>query len=140
MNIDHVVLWVDDPKASLSFYVDVLGLTAVRAREYEAGETGFPSVRINEATIIDLMSKSAATDVARFTGGTDNGAGHPVNHLCLSMDATEYAALESRLKAQGVQLTFGGENAFGAQGLATVSNYFNDPDGNVIEVRHYDQG
>lgn len=139
MNIDHVVLWVADPKTSLEFYSDVLGLAPVRRARYEAGEVGFPSVRINETTIIDLMSKDAAANVGRFTGGSEASAGHPVNHVCLSMSAGDYAAVEGRLAARGIRLTFGGEQAFGAQGSATISNYLNDPDGNVIEIRHYDQ-
>jgi len=36
-----------------------------------------------------------------------------------------------------VKLTSGGEDAFGAQGQAVRSTYFNDPDGNVLEIRYY---
>ena len=120
MNIDHVVLWVDDPKVSRDFYVDLLGFVAVRSLEYEEGNVGFPSVRVNEATILDLMNKTSASAVEKFTGGGGESAGHPINHICLSMDATEYSALAARLNAQGIELTSGGEQAFGAQGLAEV--------------------
>jgi len=53
------------------------------------------------------------------------------------MNTEDYSALRARLIAQGVELTSGGEQAFGAQGLAERSAYFCDPDGNVIEIRHY---
>ncbi len=139
MNIDHVVLWVDSPKSSLDFFVTVVGLSPVRAQEFEDGTAPFPSVRVNATTILDLMDSSSAAAVQEFTGGGTEGGGQPINHICLSMDAADYEALSARLVAQGVQLTSGGGQAFGAQGLAKISTYFRDPDGNVIEIRHYDK-
>ncbi len=139
MNIDHVVLWVDSPKNSLSFFVDVLGLRPVRAREFEEGTAAFPSVRLNDMTILDLMDRSTLSAVQDFTGGGGDGGGRPINHICLSMNAAEYAALTTRLLAQKVDLVPGGEQSFGAQGLAERSEYFRDPDDNVIEIRHYDK-
>jgi len=136
MNIDHVVLWVDDPSESLDFYVSVIGMRPVRQQAFEEGTAAFPSVRINGSTILDLMNRELLSGVQEFTGGGDSG-GAPINHICLSMDAGEYSALRARLIAQGLELTSGGEHAFGAQGLAERSEYFRDPDGNVIEIRHY---
>ena len=138
MNIDHVVLWVDSPKDALDFFVDVVGLGPVRAQEFAEGKAGFPSVRVNETTILDLMNRKSAAAVRDFTGGGD-GAGQLINHVCLSMDGAAYSALTERLRARGVELTSGGKQAFGAQGAAESSAYFRDPDGNVIEIRHYDQ-
>lgn len=136
MNIDHVVLWVDDPGISLEFYVNVIGMRPVREQEFEAGSAAFPSVRLNDSTILDLMNKAMLSGVQEFTGGGDSG-GAPINHICLSMNAEEYSALRARLTAQCVELTAGSEQSFGAQGLAERSEYFRDPDGNVIEIRHY---
>lgn len=139
MNIDHVVLWVNSPKRSLDFFVDVVGLRPARAQEFEEGSAPFPSVRVNDTTILDLMDTNSASSVQEFTGGGSGGAGQPINHICLSMNAADYSALTARLKERGVELTSGGEQAFGAQGLAENSTYFRDPDGNVIEIRHYDK-
>ena len=50
MNIDHIVLWVDSPKNSLDFFVEVVGLRPVRAQEYADGAAPFPSVRVNDTT------------------------------------------------------------------------------------------
>ncbi len=136
MNIDHIVLWVDNPFVSLDFYVDVIGMRPVRRQEYAKGTAPFPSVRLNDATIIDLMSHDMLSGVQDFTGGS-NGGGAPINHLCLSMSAEDYAALRTRLIAAGVELTSGSERSFGARGPAERSEYFNDPDGNVIEIRYY---
>ena len=139
MNIDHVVLWVDSPTNSLAFFVDVVGLRAVREQDYEEGSATFPSVRLNDSSILDLMDRNTVSLVQEFTGDGGDGGGRPINHICLSMNATEYSALRARLLAQEVDLVSGGEHSFGAQGVAERSEYFRDPDGNVIEIRHYDK-
>ena len=139
MHLDHAVLWVESAQRALEFYVDILGLTPVRADDFEAGKARFPSVRINEATILDLMERDDLLSLVQdFTGGGDGVGGVPINHLCLSMNATEYEAISARLTERGVTLNSGGEGAFGAQGHAVRSVYFKDPDANVIEIRYYD--
>jgi catechol 2,3-dioxygenase-like lactoylglutathione lyase family enzyme len=138
MDLDHAVLWVESAKRALEFYVGVLGLTPVRAQDFEEGRARFPSVRINEVTIFDLMERSELLSlVQEFTGGGDDIGGAPINHLCLSMSASEYASVSARLVEHGVELKPGGEDVFGAQGQAVRSVYFNDPDGNVLEIRYY---
>ena len=54
------------------------------------------------------------------------------------MNAAEYASVSARLVKHGVELRPGGENVFGARGQAVRSTYFDDPDGNVLEIRYYD--
>jgi catechol 2,3-dioxygenase-like lactoylglutathione lyase family enzyme len=140
MYLDHAVLWVESAKRALEFYVSVLGLEAVRAEDFAEGRARFPSVRVNETTIFDLMERSELLSLVQgFTGVGDGIGGAPINHLCLSMSASEYDSVSARLLARGVKLKPGGENAFGAQGLAVRSVYFNDPDGNVLEIRYYDE-
>ena len=59
--MDHIVLNVSDIERSLTFYTEVLGLKGERVEEFKSGKVGFPSVRINDGTIIDLFpTKSAA--------------------------------------------------------------------------------
>jgi len=140
MDVDHIVLWVENSKRALEFYVDVLGLEAVRAQEFEAGKARFPSVRINERTIFDIMDRNELLSLVRnFTGSGDNIGGTSVNHLCLSMSASEFTSVSARLAEHGVDVRPGGEDVFGAQGQAVRSVYFNDPDDNVLEIRYYDQ-
>jgi glyoxylase I family protein len=139
MELDHAVLWVESANRSLEFYVDVLGLTSVRAQDFEDGKARFPSVRLNEGTIFDLMETSELLPlVQKFTGGSEGVGGVPINHLCLSMSLSEYEAVSARLVEHGVELKSGGENVFGARGQAVRSVYFNDPDSNVLEIRYYD--
>lgn len=75
--------------------------------------------------------------VQNFTGGGDGIGGSPINHLCLSMSKDEFDAVSARLSEAGVELKSGGEDVFGARGQAVRSTYFNDPDGNVLEIRFY---
>lgn len=138
MQIDHVVLWVADPMRSVEFYSEVVGLEPVRVQEFAEGKASFPSVRVNANTILDLMDASKIEGVRSFTGSNAQAGGTPINHLCLSMMEDECDALLERLAKHGIATNPGGEASFGAQGDAKRSVYWNDPDGNVIEVRHYE--
>jgi catechol 2,3-dioxygenase-like lactoylglutathione lyase family enzyme len=134
--IDHVVLWVDDPLRAVEFYERVVGLAGVRVEEFRAGSAPFPSVRVSEDTIVDLMSRAAAPLVDGMTGA-GGSAGHPVNHLCLAMSEPEFEGLRRRLSEHAVAVSTMMEQSFGARGLAPRAFYFRDPDGNVLEARHY---
>jgi catechol 2,3-dioxygenase-like lactoylglutathione lyase family enzyme len=137
MDLDHVVIWVDDPLKSLTFYIDVVGLQPVRADEYRAGEAPFPSVRVNATSIIDLTARDTAAGVDTMTK-TSETAGFPVNHVCISMTKDEYEALDARLTAHGVDTSSRRVVTYGARGNAPHAFYFRDLDNNVIEARYYD--
>jgi glyoxylase I family protein len=81
----------------MNFYSRVIGLTPVRFSEFEAGEAPFPSVRVCEDSIIDLIppDNAAGTESMTKVGGS---AGHPVNHVCLALSKAEYDALDGRLQ------------------------------------------
>lgn len=139
MCVDHVVLWVADGARALSFYVDVVGLAAVRGEEFLAGKVPFPSVRVSEASILDLVPAAGAPLVRGFTGErSPTAAGQPINHVCLAMDRTDFEALAARLQTAGVTTHRFGETSFGARGSSRRWFYFQDLDGNVIEARHYE--
>lgn len=141
MQLDHVVLWVEDPKRSLDFYSRVVGLAGVRAEEFLAGTAPFPSVRISEGTIVDLVPAIGAPLARGFTGEQKpTAAGQPINHVCFAMDQVEFEALASRLATEGVPTHRVGERSYGARGSSKHWFYFQDPDGNVLEARHYDGG
>ena len=124
--LDHIVLNVADVERSLRFYAGVLGLTAERVDAWRGGQIGFPSVRINAGTLIDLVQSPA--------GDPD---GHPnLAHFCLvTDDATLERAIQT-LADQSVAIETGPARRWGARGNAE-SIYFRDPDDNLIELRTY---
>lgn len=139
MEIDHVVLWVEDPRRSIDFYTKVLGFGGVRIEAFLEGAAPFPSVRISDGSILDLMPAIAAPFAAQFTGEKiPTAAGKPLNHVCLAMTRSELDALALRLAEAGVATHRFGETSFGARGSSKHWFYFQDPDGNVIEARHYE--
>jgi catechol 2,3-dioxygenase-like lactoylglutathione lyase family enzyme len=121
IGFDHVVLAVADVERSVSWYTEVLGLAAERVDEWRRKEVPFPSVRVNAATIIDLVPR----------GG--DAAGRNLDHFCLVVEPTDLAAWAD---ATGLNIVDGPDRRFGAQGIAT-SIYVQDPDDNTIELRHY---
>lgn len=137
MRLDHVVLWVSDPIRSIEFFVQVVGLMAVRLEEFRDGKVMFPSVRVCEDTIIDLVPKSAVPKIEAIPGAAGT-AGHITNHVCLAMTKAEYEALAQRLQSHGTRPGRHMEQQTGARGVAPRAFYFKDPDGNVIEARYYE--
>ncbi|MEV5406287.1 VOC family protein, partial [Streptomyces albidoflavus] len=85
--LDHLVLWVADPAASAVFYQETLAAQPVRLAEFTAGEVPFPSVRLNDDTILDLMPHTMAPRTEVFPGA-HNGSGHPLNHFCVALSGT----------------------------------------------------
>jgi glyoxylase I family protein len=128
--LDHIVLNVSDIHRSLDFYTRVLGLSGERVEEFKAGTVGFPSVRINPRTIIDLFP---AKRVAPGSGEKHNGN---LNHFCLVVNADDFPGAIDCLRENQIAIREGPVSRWGAQGKAT-SIYFLDPDGNEIEIRCY---
>lgn len=117
--LDHVVLLCADLQTTVSWYVDVLGLEPLRVDEWRRGEAPFPSVRLDEGTIIDL-----------FEGTPSDGR---LDHLCLVVDPVDLTALAD----SGVfDVVSGPVPRWGARGEGT-SLYVRDPDGLIVELRHY---
>lgn len=119
VGIDHLVLNVADAERSLAFYAGKLGLDRVRVEEWRRGEAPFPSVRVDESTIIDLFELPRT--------------GANVDHFCLTVDPADF----EKVKASGdFEVVDGPETRFGARGEG-VSLYVRDPDGNTVELRYY---
>lgn len=119
IGLDHVVFRCADVEASLTFYVDLLGLEPVRVEQWRRGDVPFPSVRITPTTIIDLF------------GSPSDGTN--VDHVCLEIEPTDLDELADMFPD-----SHRGDHLFGAQGHAS-SLYVHDPDGNQIELRSYDR-
>ena len=120
LNLDHVVLSVHDPEVSLAWYTGVLGLTPLRVEEYRAGKAPFPSVQVSPGVIIDLDARTPRS-------GTN------VAHFCLVLQEIDLVELAASGAFTGVTGPF---RRWGALGPADLI-YVEDPDGNVIELRHY---
>jgi catechol 2,3-dioxygenase-like lactoylglutathione lyase family enzyme len=119
IGFDHVVLNVSDVERSVAFYCGELGLKPERLDEWRDKKVFFPSVRIDDHTLIDLL------EVPR--------TGENANHICLVVDPTDFDAA----KASGrFEVVDGPDIRWGARGDAT-SLYIKDSDGNVVELRYY---
>ncbi|MFC0863097.1 VOC family protein [Sphaerimonospora cavernae] len=118
---DHLVLNVRDVERALMFYSGTLGLEEERVAEWRAGNAAFPSVRVNESTIIDLVERPR---------GASN-----VDHICLVVDPVDWRQV---IDSGAFTVLEGPVRRFGARGDAQ-SVYVQDPDGNTVELRWYPQ-
>ena len=114
--IDHVVLYVGDQERSVRFYEDVLGCEVVR--------------RNPKANLIHLRAGTSMIDL--LPEYTEN-VGRNVDHVALRIDPFDPEALIAHLAGFGITP---GEvkDRFGAEGSGP-SLYFDDPDGNTIELK-----
>ncbi|HYY26185.1 MAG TPA: VOC family protein [Candidatus Udaeobacter sp.] len=130
--LDHIVLNVRNIDRSLEFYINVLGLTPERLDEFRAGKVSFPSVRINQETIIDLFPIPKGESVQKNDGKREGN----LNHFCMVIGQEDFAGIVDYLKEKEIAVREGPVSRWGARGRAT-SVYFLDPDGNEIELRCY---
>ena len=130
--LDHLVLNCTNVEKMLEFYRTVCGFTAERVEMYRAGKAPFPSVRVNQDTIIDLFpGKLPRTESHGEKEGTN------LNHFCLSVCKEDWFMLCEKLGQLGVLIEQGPVERWGAHGTG-VSIYFRDPELNLIEVRYYE--
>lgn len=121
--MDHIVLNCRDIEATLAWYLDELGLAPIRVDEWRAGEAPFPSIRVSGDTIIDLVAVPA----------DHNPVHRNLDHLCLVIEAVDLDALAASGRFDVVD---GPGQRYGARGNGT-SLYVRDPEGTVVELRHY---
>lgn len=120
LGFDHIVLRVKDVEASLCFYTEVLGLEPERVDAWRAGTVPFPSLRVTPSTVIDLDGRIPPD-------------GANVQHYCLEIEEVDLEALSQRSDLTHLGGPF---RRWGARGEADLI-YIGDPDGNMIELRHY---
>lgn len=118
-HIDHVVLTVTDIERSVDFYQRVLRMEPAT---FAGGRRAlkFGQQKINLQTLGQELR---------------NRAGVGSGDLCL-IATQSLADVAAHLAAEGVPLLEGPVTKSGAQG-PIQSIYFNDPDGNLIEVSRY---
>ncbi len=120
VQFDHIVLRVQDPEASVRWYVEKFGFLVHRLDEFRAGTVPFPSVEIRPGQIIDLDAREEAT-------GTN------VSHFAIEISPTDLYALRD---SGAFAVIDGPYRRWGARGPADLV-YVTDPDGHMIELRHY---
>ena len=119
VGLDHIVLNVSDIDRSLAWYSTKLGLEPLRVDEWRKGDAPFPSLRVDDSTIIDLVS--------------DERTGENMSHLCLVVEPID---LDAVVESGELGVLDGPSPRFGARGIGQ-SIYLYDPDGNLVELRHY---
>lgn len=123
--LDHIVLVVGDVERTLAWYSRHAGLDDVRVDEWRRGEVPFPSLRIDEQTIIDVVPRGPNDTVGR---------GH-LDHICFVVSPADLTALADEPELQILEQG----RRFGARGNGQ-SIYVRDPDGLVVEFRTYGDG
>ena len=126
LDIDHIVLRVRDPAASIAFYCDVLGCAIERRRD----DLGLVHLRAGRA-LIDLVALDGK--LGRAGGAAPGAEARNVDHFCLRVAHFEPEALLAHLHRAGVAAS-APETRFGAEGNGP-SVYVTDPDGNVVELK-----
>jgi catechol 2,3-dioxygenase-like lactoylglutathione lyase family enzyme len=119
LGLDHLVLVVADVERTLDWYGRHAGLAGERVEEWRRSEVPFPSLRIHEHTVIDVVPGL----------GDPAERGH-LDHICFVVERAHLDRLAGELEVveQG--------RRWGAQGEAD-SIYVRDPDGLLVEFRTY---
>ena len=114
--IDHVVLRVRNLPAMVAFYERALGFKVVR--------------RLDRLKLVQMRAGASMLDlIDKDRGGSDGN----MDHLCFRVEPFDRDAIAARFLPLGIAL---GETVerFGAEGTGP-SVYFDDPEGNQIELK-----
>ncbi len=114
--IDHVVLRVRDQAAMVRFYQEALGFRVERTLE--------------RISLVQLRAGASLLDLVPQTGAS---SAPNMDHLCFRIEPFDRDAIVTRLAPFGISV---GETVerYGAEGTGP-SVYFNDPEGNHIELK-----
>ena len=111
--MDHIVLRVKDVELSLDFYTRLLGMKPERVEQWRAGDVRFPSVRLNDDTIIDLFAHDQAPIGREGARNQD--------HFCMVIEPTDMEALKAQFEGLGVGIQAGPGKRWGSHGTASPS-------------------
>jgi glyoxylase I family protein len=113
--IDHVVLRVRDLAAMVKFYEQALGFKEER--------------RIERLGLVQMRAGASMLDLVH----AERGTGRNMDHLCFRVEPFDRDAIVTMLAPFGISV---GETVerYGAEGNGP-SVYFDDPEGNQIELK-----
>lgn len=124
VNLDHTIVHVKDVQMSIRFYCDILGF-----RHRPDLSKIFAVIQVNENLGLDLLAADSVES----------------RHLAFCMDRGTFDSIFARLKTAGIaygddyktphNMTGPGQ-APGTRGMADTV-YFHDPNGHLLEIRHY---
>jgi len=124
-HLDHIVVICTDVERTLEWWRREFGLEVLRGDEWRSGSAPFPSLRVNEHTIVDFVQ--------------GDRRGENVAHVALAVDL-EANALERLASERGWDVVVPLDRGlYGARGTG-AGIYIRDPEGNVVELRSYSTG
>jgi catechol-2,3-dioxygenase len=133
MHIAEVGLRVKDLARMATFYQEVLGLETVRAYPkhvfLKAGELNSPLGRGGHPQLLVLFDREVPLDINLTT----------MDHLAFEIPLEQYEPERTRLQGMNLELVervWSGEYAW----LRARSLFFDDPEGNTIELIAHDPG
>ncbi len=129
--LDHVVLRVQDLERSIAFYARLLGCVVERRRD----ELGLAHLRAG-ASLIDLVAVDGS--IGRQGGAAAGEQGRNLDHFCLRIEPFVEAELLAHLERECVPHSPVAKIQFGAEGDGPAV-YFEDPDGNRVELKGHRQ-
>ncbi len=119
--LDHVALTAADVGRSAKWYVEVLGFEP----RHEGMWNGVPVFVGKGATAIALFPKRKAA------GAQGNEGRTAIQHVALRADRRNFLAAQRQLDALGISFEFQDHEI-------SHSIYFQDPDGNELEITTYE--
>ncbi len=118
LGFDHIVISATDVDATIKFYQSVLGMEAKEERPNKwALHFGTSKISIQDASSLPDIARQTAPGTANFCVYTDTAMENVV----------------AKLNLYHTDIVAGPGERFGANGTI-LSVYFNDPDGNLVEV------
>jgi catechol 2,3-dioxygenase-like lactoylglutathione lyase family enzyme len=120
--IDHVALAVTDIERSAHWYIDVLGF-----EQLHQGMWGGVPLFVGKGTTA-LALFPARHDARRPSSRADHIG---MLHLAFRASAVGFAAAQAALQSRGIRFNFQDHGI-------SHSIYFDDPDGNELEITTYD--
>ena len=125
-NLDHVVIRVRDQNLMTKFFCEVLGCSIERSID----DLGMNQLRAG-ASLIDLVSVTGS--IAGKNHGGSYFQSRNMDHFCMRIEPFDEKSLLDHLRDHGIKPS-PVEKRYGAEGLGP-SIYFNDPEGNRIELK-----